>query len=54
MYCIKWVEGDIIVKVDLSNLSNYPTKTNFKKAAGVYTSNLAAKSDKASLKAEVD
>ena len=42
---------DINVKVDLSN---YATKTYFKKPAGVDTSKLAAKSDLASLKAEID
>ena len=42
---------DINVKVDLSN---YATKTNFKKATGIDTSNLAFKSDLAMLKAEVD
>ena len=42
---------DINVKVDLSN---YATKTNFKKATGIDTSNLAFKSNLATLKAEVD
>ena len=42
---------DINVKVDLSN---HATKTNFKKATGIDTSNLAFKSDLATLKAEVD
>ena len=35
-------------------LSKYETKTDLKRAAGVNTSNLAAKSDLASLKAHVD
>ena len=43
--------GDINVKV---NLSNYATKTDLKKAARVDTSKSAAKSDLASLKAEID
>ena len=38
--------GNINVKMDLSN---YPTKADFKEAAGVNTSNLAMKSDLASL-----
>ena len=42
---------DINVKVDLSN---YATKTNFKKATGIDTSNLAFKLNLATLKAEVD
>ena len=42
--------GDINVKVDLSN---YATKTDFKKATGIDTSKLAAKFDLASLKAEL-
>ena len=42
--------GDINVKVDLSN---YATKTDLKNATGIDTSKLAAKSDLASLKAEV-
>ena len=41
--------GDISVKVDLSN---YATKTDLEKPTGVDTSNLTAKSDLASLKAE--
>ena len=36
------------------DLSNYSTKTDLKWAGGVDTSNLAAKSDLASFKAEVD
>ena len=44
-------EEDIIVKVDWSN---YATKTDLKKATGIDTSKLAAKSDLASLKAEVE
>ena len=44
-------EEDIIVKVDWSN---YATKTDLKKAIGIDTSKLAAKSDFASLKAEVE
>ena len=43
--------GDISVKVDLSN---YATKTNLKNATGIDTCKLAAKSDLASLKAEID
>ena len=42
-----------IVKVEL-NLSNYVTKEDLKEASGVDTSNLAVKSDLASLKTEVD
>ena len=45
------IGGDIKVKIDLSN---YATKADLKNAAGVDTSKLAAKSDLASLKAEVD
>ena len=41
------------VKIEL-DLSNYATKTNLKGATGVDLSNLAGKSDLASLKAEVD
>ena len=41
------------VKVEL-NLSNYATKIDLKGATGTDTSNLAAKSDLASLKAEID
>ena len=43
--------GDISLKLDLSN---YLTKADLKGARGVNMSNLAAKSDLASLKAEVD
>ena len=43
--------GDISVKLDFSN---YATKSNQKRAGGADTSNLAAKSDLAILKAEVD
>ena len=43
--------GDIDVKVDSSN---YATTLNLNNAEGVDTSKLAAKSDLASLKAEVD
>ena len=43
--------GDINVKVDLSN---YATKTDLKNATGVDTFKLAAKSNLASLKAEID
>ena len=43
--------GDINVKIDLSN---YATKIDLKNATGIDTSELAAKSDLASLKAEVD
>ena len=42
-----------IVKVEI-NLSNYVTKEDLKEASGVDTSNLAVKSDLASLKTEVD
>ena len=45
------VGGNINVKVDLSN---YATKAKLKNATGVDTSKLPAKSDLASLKAEVD
>ena len=41
------------VKVEL-DLSNYATKADLKGALGVYTCNLAAKSDLFSLKAQVD
>ena len=43
--------GNISVKLDLSN---YATKADLNEATGVDTSNLAAKSDLAGLKAEVD
>ena len=43
--------GDINVKVDLSN---YATKTDLKKVTGVDMSKLAAKSDLAGLKVEID
>ena len=43
--------GNIALKVDLSN---YATKADLKNATGVDTSELAAKSDLASLKAEID
>ena len=43
--------GDINVNVDLSN---YATKLDLENESGVDTSKLAAKSDLASLKAEVD
>ena len=43
--------GNINVKVDLSN---YATKLDLKNAVGVDTTRLAAKSDLASLKAEID
>ena len=43
--------GDINVKVDLPN---YATKLDLKNETGFVTSKLAAKSDLASLKAEVD
>ena len=42
--------GDISVKVDLS----YHEKADLKNATGIDTSQLAAKSDSVSLKAEVD
>ena len=45
------VGGDINVKVDLSN---YATKANLKNATGIDAAKLAAKSDLASLKAEID
>ena len=41
------------MKVEL-DLYNYATKVDLKRATGVDTSNLAAKSDLASLKAELD
>ena len=44
-------DGDINVKLDLSN---FVTKTDIKRATGVDMSNVAAKSDLAGLKAEVD
>ena len=43
--------GNINVKVDLSN---YATKAGFKKATGIDASNLALKSNLATLKAEID
>ena len=43
----------IVIKVEL-DLSNYSTKADLKGATGADTSILAAKSDLASLKAEVD
>ena len=43
--------GDINVKVDLSK---YATNVDLKNATGIATSKLAAKSDLASLKSEVD
>ena len=43
--------GDINVKVDLSN---YAINYDLKNATGIDTSKLAAKSDLASLKAEMD
>ena len=45
------LEGDINVKVVLSN---YETKAGLRKTTGINTSNLAAKSDLASIKAEID
>ena len=47
----KAFRGGISVKVDLTN---YATKTDFKNETGTDTSKLSAKSDLASLKAEVD
>ena len=47
----KHIGGDINVKVDLSN---YATRTDLKKAIRDDMSKLAAKSDLASLKAEID
>ena len=44
-------EGDIDIKVDLSN---YAAKADLKNATEIDTSKLAAKSDLASLEAEVD
>ena len=44
-------DGYINVKVDRSN---YATKSDFKNATGIDTSKLAAKSDRISLKTEVD
>ena len=43
--------GNINVKADLSN---YATKTDLKKAAGIDTSNLALKSNLANLKPDID
>ena len=43
--------GDINVKVDLSN---YATNADLKDATGIDTSKVAAKSDLANLKAEID
>ena len=43
--------GDINVKADLSN---YATKVDLKNETGIDTSKLAAKSDLANLKAEID
>ena len=43
--------GDINVKVVLSN---YETKADLRKTTGINTSNLAAKSDLASIKAKID
>ena len=43
--------GNINVKVDLAN---YSTKSDLKKATGIDTSNIALKSNLASLKAELD
>ena len=45
------IGGDITVKVDLRN---YATKADLKNATEIDTSKLAAKSDLASLKAEID
>ena len=47
----KTFAGDINIKVDLSN---YAAKTDLKKATGIDTSKLSAKSDLASLKVEAD
>ena len=44
------LEDNIHIKVDLSN---YATKTNLKNTTGINTCKLAAKSDLASLKAEI-
>ena len=58
-YYIKWVDTILnhvsasSIKVEL-DLSNYAKKLISKKARSVNTSNLPAKSDLASLKAEVD
>ena len=41
------------MKVEL-DLSNYATKTNFKKTTGVYASKFAKKVDLASLKSKID
>ena len=43
--------GNVNIKVDLSN---YAAKAYLKKVTGVHTSQLAAKSDLASLKSEID
>ena len=47
----KYFDGDISVKVDLSN---YATKTDLKNVSHVDVSNFALKSNLASLKTEVD
>ena len=47
----KHFRGNVKVELDLSH---YPTKADLKGATGVDTSNLAAKSDLASLKVEID
>ena len=47
----KHSSGNVTVKLDLSN---YVTKVDLKGGIGADTSNLAAKSDLASLKAKVD
>ena len=49
--CYKRFDGDISVKVDLSN---YATKTDLKNVSHVYVSSFALKSNLACLKTEVD
>ena len=52
-HCIKWV-NNFLNHMNLLKETNYATKTDLKNATGVDTSQLASKSDLASLKAEVD
>ena len=53
-YFLNWYErSGETVKAEL-DLSNYATKAGLKGALGVHTSKLAAKSDLASLKVQVD
>ena len=52
-HCIKWV-NTFLNHMNLLKETNYATKTDLKNATGVDMSQLASKSDLASLKAEVD